>query len=553
MRHSATIEQRCGGWHVHAIFALLATIGAALSVAVLPTAALAASSPAIEWTNAWNLTPTDATVGAGINPEGLSHFGAYYEFQVVANTSEYLSEIACPPRAKLRGTDGCGPGPEVEGALPIGQVPNATKGETVTLDLAGAGMTLKPGTTYHYRVLAAKALETEDTLQWEPPAVLAPDQTFTTPLASAPSIESESTSSVTPTAATLEAKINSEDLPQGAYYQFQVVKSTSEYLPELACPEPSVQLDGDDGCGIAGPGGGHPTAGALPIGFIAKGPEGQSVSESLAAAGVTLQPGTTYHYRVLAVKRVQSEDTVDWGGPFVAGPDQTFTTPPPPAIESTSVSNVTEHDATLEAQIDTEGLETSYQFRLSAICGGKGACLVVVNYPLPSGLLLGSFVDQSVSLDLNAAGVTLQPGGTYTYSLSATNASGTTESAPHNFTTPENVVQPLTTTTTTTLPLSGSGQPAGSNSGDQPAGPGGSPAPVVRPLGPRIVCLCDCARGCHSKQVGPRRLTRTQKLTRALNACHRKFGAHPPARRRSCENAALERYGSLKPHGKTKK
>ena len=91
-------------------------------------------------------------------------------------------------------------------------------------------------------------------------------------------------------------------------------------------------------------------------------------------------------------------------------------------IDSVSVSHLTSTDATLEAQIDTEGLSTSYQFLLSAICGGKGACLVVVNYPLPSGLLLGSFVDQSVSLDLNTAGVTLQPGGTYTYSVSATNA-----------------------------------------------------------------------------------------------------------------------------------
>jgi hypothetical protein len=61
---------------------------------VLPGSALAASAPAIAWTNAWNLTPNDATVGAEINPEGLPH-GVYYQFQVVANTSEYLPEIAC--------------------------------------------------------------------------------------------------------------------------------------------------------------------------------------------------------------------------------------------------------------------------------------------------------------------------------------------------------------------------------------------------------------------------------------------------------------------------
>jgi hypothetical protein len=319
---------RIGGCGSRAFVTSVIAIGIVVSVAALPTAALAVSSPSIEWTNAWNLTPTDATLGAGIDPAGLPN-GAYYQFQVVQNTSEYLSEIACPPRAELKGTDGCGPGPEVQGALPIGQVPDGAKGETVTLDLAGAGITLKPGTTYHYRVLAAKALQTEDTLQWEPPALLAPDQTFTTPLASAPSIESESASSVTPTGATLEAKVNSEDLPEGVFYQFQLVKSTSEYLPELACPEPPLQLNSDDGCNSPDSGL-QPTPGALPVGFVAKGAEGQSVSQSLIAAGVTLQPGTTYHYRVLAVKKVQSEDGINWQGPPVAGPDRTFEAQPVP-------------------------------------------------------------------------------------------------------------------------------------------------------------------------------------------------------------------------------
>ncbi|MFZ2114319.1 MAG: hypothetical protein WAU77_11410 [Solirubrobacteraceae bacterium] len=530
MGHSARPQQRSGGWLLRGLLALFVTVGVALSIAALPVAALASSSPSIEWTSAWNLTPNGATLGAGIDPAGLPR-GAYYQFQVVKNTNEYLSEIACPPRAELQGTDGCGPGPEVEGALPIGSVPDGTKGETVTLDLASAGIALKPGTTYHYRVLAAKALQTEDTLQWEPPAVVALDQTFTTPLASTPAVESESASHVTPTGATLGATINSEDLSQGAYYQFQVVKSTSEYLPELACPEPSLHLNSDDGCNSPDVGL-PPTPGALPVGFIAKGPEGQSVSQSLTAAGMTLQPGTTYHYRVLAVKRVQSEDGINWQGPPVAGPDHTFTTPPPPVIDSVSISHLTSSDATLEAQIDTEGLTTLYQFQLSSICGGKGACLVVINYPLPSGLLLGSFVDQSVSLDLNSAGVTLQPGDTYSYSVSATSAAGTTEGPPgQSFTTPEDAVVPLSTTTS---PQSGTGQPAGS---------GGSPARGVTPLGPQIVCLCNCARGCHSKKVSPKHPARTQKLSKALKACEKK-----PKKQASCKRQAEKKYAATSKH-----
>jgi hypothetical protein len=521
-RESATTQQRSGGRLVRGLLVLLATIGVALAVAVLPATALAASRPSIEWTSAWNLAPTDATVGAGINPEGLSGFGAYYEFQVVANTSEYLSEIACPPRAKLRGTDGCGPGPEVEGALPIGQVPDATKGETVTLDLAGAGITLKPGTTYHYRVLAAKALETEDTLQWEPPAVVGPDQTFTTPLASAPSIESESAPTITPTGATLEATINSEDLEKGAYYQFQVVKNTSEYLPQLACPEPTVQLHGDDGC--ESPDSQAPTLGALPVGFIAKGAEGQSVSQSLAAAGVTLAPGTTYHYRVLATKRVQSEDGVDWQGPPVTGPDHTFTTPIAPVIDSVSLSHLTPTDATLEATIDTEGSSTIYQFELRINLCPYSECIGYKDIPLPSGLLLGSFAGQTVNVDLNVVGVSLARGEVYEYALSATSAAGHVQTEWQTLVPP--VLDPPSPAVSTP---SGADQPNASNSGDQPAGSGSSSSALgVHAPGLQVP----------NTATKPQSLTNAQKLAKALKLCEKK----PKKQRPSCRRQAEKKY-----------
>ncbi len=265
---------------------------------------------------------------------------------------------------------------------------------------------------------------------------------------SAPTIESESVSHVSPTNATLEAQIDVESLEHGAYYQFQVVTNTSEYLPELACPEPSVQLDGHDGCGIPGPGGGHPTPGALPIGFIPSNTmepaKSASVSLDLAAGGMTLQPGATYHYRVLAVKRVQSEDTLDWVGPPVAGPDQTFTTPPStaPVVDSVSVSHLTPTDATLEAQIDTEGLASTYEFLMwwtpCAICED----IAIFKVDLPSGLLLGSFEDQTVSLDLNSAGVSLQKGAGYGYSVIATSKGGSTEAEWKEFQPPPGVIDP---------------------------------------------------------------------------------------------------------------
>ncbi len=48
------------------------------------------------------------------------------------------------------------------------------------LNLSKNGVTLTPSTLYHYRILAATAIFGEDTIEWEPPIVIGPDQTFTT-------------------------------------------------------------------------------------------------------------------------------------------------------------------------------------------------------------------------------------------------------------------------------------------------------------------------------------------------------------------------------------
>jgi hypothetical protein len=125
---------------------------------------------------------------------------------------------------------------------------------------------LTPATTYIYWLIARNA---------NPEAVRSRELTFTTP--GPPSIESESVSNVTERDATLEATINSQDLLEGAYYQFQVVKSPSEYLSELTCPEPEVLPPSNpDDCDS--PDSSPHTAGALPIGYVAKGLAGQSVS-----------------------------------------------------------------------------------------------------------------------------------------------------------------------------------------------------------------------------------------------------------------------------------
>jgi hypothetical protein len=345
-----------------------------------------------------------------------------------------------------------------------------------------------------------------------------------------PVIESESVSNVTATDATLEASVNPKEAATGDYYQFQLVRSPSEYASEILCP--AKLPAGTDGCI------GTQSASALPIGFIpgntAQPGVDHPISLDLASAGVTLQPGTTYHYRVLVARRVQTEDTIEWEPPTVYGADQTFTTPsgPPPSIEGESLSHLTSTDATLEAQINTEGLSTLYQFQL-AYTRCRECMSPTYNIPLPSGLLLGSFLDQTVSLDLNSAGVILKP-GFYEYSLSATSTGGTTAVHGGSFEPPEEVVQPLNTTT----PSRTNGNNQGTSS--TPAGSGGSPAPGVTPVAPQIMCLCDCARGCHGKNVSPKHLTRTQKRSKALKACAKK----PKRKRAACRKQAREKYAT---------
>ena len=56
-------------------------------------------------------------------------------------------------------------------------------------------------------------------------------------------------------------------------------------------------------------------------------------------------------------------------------------------IDSVSLSNLTSSDATLEAQIDTEGLPTSYEFKMwSSPCSKHGSgCELLIDVPLPAG------------------------------------------------------------------------------------------------------------------------------------------------------------------------
>lgn len=462
--------------------------------------------PAIESTVAYQIMQTDATLEAKINPESLpGERGAYYQFQVVTNTSEYSPEIVCPVKEIWPlGLDGC-IGTHAE-ALPIGFIERGTGGSYVRVDLAKAGMTLTSGTTYHYRVLAARAKQTEDTLEWEAPPVYGPDQTFTTLTpGTPPAIEGETASNITSNDATLEAKIDPEGLA-----------TTYEFYLEA----PSCQNDKRvEACEASG---GVPIAkGSVPAGSAA-----QAVSVDVAGTGHSLSPDTIEGYRVVA----SNSAGTSYGG------EKTFTTlpGPPPVIESVSLSHLTSTDATLEAKIDTEGLPTLYEFYMWSSCAHE-QCEDMMKIPLPSGLLLGSFVGQSVSLDLNSAGVTLRYGEEYGWRVTATNGAGHT-SANSRFEPPPSVVEPMGATTSTS---SGAGQPAGSNGGDQPAGSGGSSSSSTPSFSPTpSVGVLGAPTG---KASEPKPLKNAQKLAKALKACAKK----PKGKQAVCEKLARRKYHTV--------
>lgn len=246
-------------------------------------------APAIQNVSATEITDGTATLEAQIDPEN--------------SETEYEVVIADPCPAPM----------ECIRDVPLasGKITPSSGREYVRIELAdGEDLNIEPNTTYEYWVVAknADAQKTEV------------HKTFTT--LKTPSIDSESATDITDHDAILEAKINSQD--QDVYYQFQIVKNSSEFPPEMACPaERSAEL-----C-LGSP----PTAGALPIGFLVAGTADSSVGLDLERErGITLQPETTYHYRVIALSSPLSEDTITWKGPPAYGADQTFTTQGPQNI-----------------------------------------------------------------------------------------------------------------------------------------------------------------------------------------------------------------------------
>jgi hypothetical protein len=317
---------------------------------------------------------------------------------------------------------------------------------------------LAANTTYHFRALAENGSG----------LTTGPDRTFLT-LPNLPTAITGEPSSITPNSATISGSVNPGSVGPN---------SDTTYLFQY----------------------GHTTSyGAqTPVHDAGQGTTSVPETASLSA----LEAGAGYHYRIVATN--DNENT-----PQTAfGKDETFATvPTPPILSAVSVLNVTQSTAMIAATLDPRGLPTRYELKLGAAPGPLQAQAF--------GNIAGGGV---VALTLNLG--SLSPGTLYSYSLIATNLSGTAEPPPEGaFTTA--------------------------------AGTGAS-SPLVQPPTPPLLATPTTVFPRESPTSGgvlgarSKALTKAQRLANALKACRKK----PKNSRKGCELKARRRYGPRHKKGK---
>jgi phosphodiesterase/alkaline phosphatase D-like protein len=259
---------------------------------------------------------------------------------------------------------------------------------------ASANLTgLTPGTQYHYRLVATNSAGTAN----------GADQTFTTGVR--PAVTTQAATGVGASGATLNGSVN----PNGdtTTYHFEY-GTTTGYGSQSA--------SANAGAGSS------------------------SVAESLALSG--LANGTTYHFRLVAANSA--------GTTF--GPDQQFTTLPPPVATTDAASSILDTSATLGGTVDPNGSVSSYRFEYGTATS-YGSQSPAVDASAGSGS-----APVTVSADLTG----LAPATTYYFRVVATSPAGTSYGDQGSFTTgsaPVVVTQDATTMTTSAATLNGTVNP----------------------------------------------------------------------------------------------
>ncbi len=144
----------------------------------------------------------------------------------------------------------------------------------------------------------------------------------------------------------------------------------------------------------------------------------ESVQVGAALSG--LEPSTVYHYRLVAAN-ANGENQ---------GQDETFTTPGLVKIDGQFVADVTSRSATLEAQINPGGADTSYRFEYGA------TTLYGTVLPVPEGNAGAGLSDVTENVHVQG----LEPSTLYDFRVVATNSIGMAEVHGSFTTQPEGVV-----------------------------------------------------------------------------------------------------------------
>jgi len=405
------------------------------------------SAPSIDEEHVSAVTQTDAELHALINPEDRE---TSYQFAIGTDTTYGLGGVLVE-----EGTIGAGFG---DSEVTISMRPQAE----------GLAVDLQPNTEYHYEALAHNETGSSDGLTSAPG-----DQTFVT-LPGAPEAATGQASNVTATSATLPATIDplyaGHPAQDDTTYYFQYGGTTA--YGEQTAP-------GDAGEGAA--------------------------EDPVAVPLEHLEPGRTYHYRVVArnlgdATELNEQRAAIYGGELqpqlTYGEDEIFTTPStPPLLTAMQAAATGQTTATITASLDPQGLATRYELQLGATQNAL--------QPIASG-------QTSSPLPLSFSVGSLTAGTTYYYRIIAANADATIE--------PEGTF----------------------------ATPPGTPAaaapslPALIPYTPiaQITAKQEAENKQNSKPRG-KPLTNRQKLAKALAACRRD---KKKSGRTSCERAAHKRY-----------
>ena len=193
---------------------------------------------------------------------------------------------------------------------------------------------------------------------------------------------SEGTEGIGPTTAHLAATLNAEGAP--TEYSFQY--GESEAYGEETTPQ------------------------TLAAGFP---------DEALSVPVGSLQPSTTYHFRLIAHN----------ANGAIEGPDKTFTTAPPVSIDATSASGVSSTAATLETELNPHGLPTAFRFEYDTSPYEEGEGPHGKSTPEASAGQGEGDVFRSAQIQ------GLSPSTTYHFRVLAENSLGVSEGPDRSFTT----------------------------------------------------------------------------------------------------------------------